>query len=208
MFGKRIREGIAASVLTRSRSPRKQDRMSGGPTDESALAQVRGDALERMLARLATQRACLDFAAARIAGLPGPVLELGLGKGRTYDRICRIMPDRDIFVFDLDIHCPPALKPPPDKLFLGDFRDTLRAASERLGEVAAMVHADIGSEDQARDARLASDISPLIDLLVRQRGLVLSDRQLPMSDGRWEQLSLPQEAARTAWPYFIWARLR
>ncbi len=160
-----------------------------------------------MLARLATQRACLDFAAARIAGLPGPVLELGLGKGRTYDRIRRIMPDRDIFVFDLDTHCPPALKPPSDTLFLGDFRDTLRAAVDRLGNVAALVHADIGSEDQARDAVLARDIGPLIGPLVRQGGLVLSDRQLPLSGDGWERLPLPQDAARTAWPYFIWARL-
>ncbi|MDH3228820.1 MAG: hypothetical protein OEN55_03400 [Alphaproteobacteria bacterium] len=161
-----------------------------------------------MLARLATQRACLDVAAARISALPGPVLELGLGKGRTYDRVRRIMPDRDILVFDLDLHCPPALRPPADKLFLGDFRDTLRAAFDRLGNVAAMVHADIGSEDRARDAGLASDIGPLIELLVRRGGLVLSDRQLSLTGDNWERLPIPQEAARTGWPYFIWARLR
>jgi len=161
-----------------------------------------------MPARLAIQLACLDFAAARIGGLPGPVLELGLGKGRTYDRIRRIMPARDIFVFDLDIHCPPALTLPSDRLFLGDFRDTLRAAGERLGRVASMVHADIGSADRARDCRLARDIGPLIDVLVRPEGLVLSDRPLPLPDGNWQRLPLPPDAARTAWPYFIWARLR
>jgi len=161
-----------------------------------------------MPARLAIQLACLDFAAARIGGLPGPVLELGLGKGRTYDRIRRIMPARDIFVFDLDIHCPPALTLPSDRLFLGDFRDTLRAAGERLGRVASMVHADIGSADRARDCRPARDIGPLIDVLVRPEGLVLSDRPLPLPDGNWQRLPLPPDAARTAWPYFIWARLR
>ena len=161
-----------------------------------------------MLARLATQRACLDFAAARIAGLPGPVLELGLGKGRTYDRIRRIMPDREILVFDHEVHCPPALKPPSGTLFLGDFRDTLGAAVERLGNVAAMVHADVGSEDQTRDARLARDIAPLIGSLVRPGGLVLSDRQLPLPDAGWDRLPLPLDAARTSWPYFIWTRLK
>jgi hypothetical protein len=118
------------------------------------------------------------------------------------------MPDRDIFVFDLELHCPPDLKPPSDMLFLGDFRDTLRTAFDRLGQTAAIAHADIGSEDRARDAGLARDIGPSIDLLVRPRGLVLSDRQLPLSDGGWERLPLPEDAARTAWPYFIWARLR
>lgn len=171
-------------------------------------ARVQGDALDRMLARLTTQRACLDSAAAQLAGLSGPVLELGLGKGRTYDRIRRIMPDRDIFVFDLDVHCPPALRPPPDRLFLGDFRETLRAASGQLGDAAAMVHADIGSEDRARDANLARDIGPLIESLVRQGGLVLSDRPLPLSGGSWKPLPLPQDAAGTGWPYFIWKRLR
>ena len=161
-----------------------------------------------MLARLTTQRACLDFAAVQISGVPGPVLELGLGKGRTYDRIRRIMPDRDIFVFDLDMHCPLALRPPPDKLFLGDLRDTLRAAFDRLGKAATLVHADIGSTDRARDDRLAREIGPLIEVLVRQGGLVLSDRQLPLSGSAWQRLPLPQDAARTGWPYFIWARRR
>jgi hypothetical protein len=182
--------------------------MPNRTTHQSAAAQVQGDALDRMLARLTTQRACLDFAAARIADLPGAVLELGLGKGRTYDRIRRIVPDRDIFVFDLDIHCAPAFRPPSDTLFLGDFRDTLRAAFGRLGEVAAMVHADIGSEDRARDTSLAQDISPLIGLLVRPGGLVLSDRQLLLSGDAWKPLPLPPDAVRTAWPYFIWTRLR
>ncbi|MYG53434.1 MAG: hypothetical protein F4204_14125, partial [Rhodospirillaceae bacterium] len=38
--------------------------------------------LERMIARLATQRAVLDWAAERVSGIDGPVLEIGLGKGR------------------------------------------------------------------------------------------------------------------------------
>jgi hypothetical protein len=164
------------------------------------MAHERGDALDRMLARLATQRACLDFAAARIAGLPGPVLELGLGKGRTYDRIRHIMPDREILVFDREAHCPPALKPPSEELFLGDFRDTLGVAVERLGDVAAMIHADIGSEDRARDSRLAQDIAPAIGSLVRPGGLVLSDRQLPLPNSGWERLPLPPDAVRTSWP--------
>ncbi len=181
--------------------------MSARQTTDAAAGSVPEDALDRMLARLATQAAYIGFAAERIADLPGPVLELGLGKGRTYDRIRRLLPDREIFVFDRDVHCPPALRPPSDKLYLGDFRDTLRAASERLGQIVAMVHADIGSEDRARDAGVAREIGPLIDGLVRRQGLLLSDRPLPLAGESWQELPPPPDAAGTGWPYFMWARL-
>lgn len=181
--------------------------MSGKQAGKSALDITRGDALDRMLARLTTQRVCLDYAAMQIAALPGPILELGLGKGRTYDRIRRNLPDRDVFAFDYDIHCPITLCPPSDNLFLGDFRDTLPTAFDRLGRTAAMIHADFGSEDQAHDNQLARDISPLIAALVIDNGLILSDRQLPLGFG-WQPVELPREAKQAGWPYFIWARLR
>lgn len=182
-------------------------RLSCKPDGESASGVTWGDALDRMLARLTTQRACLDFAAVQIATLPGPILELGLGKGRTYDRIRRTMPDRVVLAFDNDIHCPITLRPPSDNLFLGDFRDTLPAALDRLGRTAAMVHADIGSEDRERDTHLAADIAPLIAPLVIDNGVVLSDRHLPLGP-RWQSLELPRDAKQARWPYFIWARLR
>ena len=39
--------------------------------------------LDEFIVRMQAQRACIDDAAARTAGRPGPVLELGLGNGRT-----------------------------------------------------------------------------------------------------------------------------
>lgn len=194
-------------TMTSSGRARENHRAPGPSENTDPPGHVAGDALERMLARLEVQRACLDFAAERIAGLPGPVLELGLGKGRTYDRIRRIMPDRDIFVFDRELHCPESLTPPANRLFLGDFHQTLQSAIDRFGRIAAMVHADIGSKDRAHDVRLARDIGPLIEALVRDGGIVLSDRQLPLSLG-WERLPLPSDAARMAWPYYIWTRLQ
>jgi hypothetical protein len=110
-----------------------------------------------------------------------------------------------VFAFDNDIHCPTTLRPPLENLFLGDFRDTLRAAFDRLGRTAAMIHADFGSEDRERDARLAKDIAPLIALLVIENGVVLSDRHLPLGPG-WQSLELPRDAKQAGWPYFIWAR--
>ena len=53
--------------------------------------------LERFILRLKAQRNCLDAAAALLAGLDGPILELGLGSGRTYDHLRDRFPDREIF---------------------------------------------------------------------------------------------------------------
>jgi hypothetical protein len=49
--------------------------------------------LDSLIRRIRAQRACLNRAADLIKGVPGPVLELGLGNGRTYDHLRELMPD-------------------------------------------------------------------------------------------------------------------
>lgn len=161
------------------------------------------DALVAMIARLTAQRACLDFAAAHIAGLAGTVLEVGLGKGRTHDRLRKLFPDRRILAFDFEVHCPARLAPPAENLILGDFRQTLPDAAVRMPASAALVHADIGSQDRDADAELAGDIAPAIAALTRPGGLVISDRDLPLPAAGWTRVALPGEAAETGWPYFM-----
>ena len=46
------------------------------------------------------QRECLNWAAEAVAGVAGPVLELGLGNGRTYDHLRERLPEREIYVFE------------------------------------------------------------------------------------------------------------
>ena len=41
--------------------------------------------LDSFIRRLEAQRSCLETAVALVADLPGPILELGLGNGRTFD---------------------------------------------------------------------------------------------------------------------------
>ena len=57
--------------------------------------------LDSMIRRLMAQRACLDAVTEMIRTLPGPILEIGLGNGRTYDHLRKRLPERSIFVFDL-----------------------------------------------------------------------------------------------------------
>jgi hypothetical protein len=158
------------------------------------------DFLSRMIARLSTQKACLDHAAGLIAGLPGTVLEIGLGKGRTYDRLRALFPQRRIYAFDREVHCAAPLRPADEQLFLGDFRETLPAAFERLGRSAALAHVDLGTEDAARDRVLAAAVAPFIDRLVLPGGIVLSDR--PMDVPGWR--TLPAPAGTGAFAYYLY----
>ena len=153
-----------------------------------------------MIARLSAQRAHLDAAAAAIAGLPGPVLEVGLGKGRTYHHLRTLLPDRPIHVFDGCLHAAEDMHPPAGRLVLGDFRDTLPAAVRRLTP-AALIHADIGSDDRAADAALAATIAPMLAALLAPGGLLLGDRAMPAP-------GLVEDAGPgTAWPYFRYRRV-
>ncbi len=156
--------------------------------------------LNRMIERLTMQRACLERAAALIVDLPGPVLELGLGKGRTYDHLRRLLPEREIFVFDRDVHAPADCIPDAKYLILGDFRETLREFASRNGTPAALVHADIGSENRAANAELAAAVSRLIAPVVRIGTIVLGDCEMQVPD--WSPLSLPPHAGR--WPYYMY----
>jgi hypothetical protein len=150
-----------------------------------------------MIARLSAQKAYLEHALALIADLPGPILEIGLGKGRTYSHLHMIAPDRTIHAFDDALRAPAGCAPDTAHLALGDFRATLAAARGRIAP-AALAHADFGTDDPAADAADARWLAPLIDALMAPGAIVVSDRQLHAP--RWSPLpGLPAYA----WPYYI-----
>ncbi len=134
--------------------------------------------LDSFIRRLEAQRACLNLAVARIADLPGPVLELGLGNGRTYDHLCELLPAREIFVFEREVRAHPADRPDPRHLLLGDFRDTLPGAGDRLPGRAALAHADIGSGDLQATATLARWLSGALPGLLARGAWVVADQPL------------------------------
>lgn len=144
--------------------------------------------LDSAIRRLMAQRACLEEAVALIQGVPGPALELGLGNGRTYDHMREIMPDRKIFVFEREVAAHPDCIPDAAHLFLGDVRETLPHAAERL-EPAALAHADIGTGDTELNRALAEAIAPMLDRMMCSGGVVLCDQ--PMRQPRWSALALP-----------------
>lgn len=156
--------------------------------------------LDSFIRRLEAQRACLDLAAAEITDLPGPVLELGLGNGRTFDHLRERLPTREIFVFEREVRAHPADRPDPQHLLLGDFRDTLPGAGHRLPGKAALAHADIGSGDREATAELARWLSGALPPLLCAGAWVVVDQ--PLQHRSLVSQSLP--AGITTNRYFLY----
>jgi len=145
--------------------------------------------LDSFIRRMTAQRDCLDRAADLIRDLPGPVLEFGLGNGRTYDHLRQILPGRAIFVFDRQVAAHPDCIPPDDRLLLGDLYETLDRAADVIGMPAALAHVDIGSGNGDANATLAAYIAPRLHRLMAPGGIIVSDQDLGMAE--WEQVPLP-----------------
>ena len=166
----------------------------GRETDEAELqGERRMSRLDSFIRRLEAQRACLNWAAEAIAGLKGPVLELGLGNGRTYDHLRERLKEREIFVFERRVAAHPGAIPDAAHLILGDFRETLPSALKRIGNRAALAHCDVGSADEAASRALAAQIAPLLAPLMAAGGIVLGDQ--PMAQPDWAALPLPDGVA-------------
>ena len=156
--------------------------------------------LTHMANRLITQGLCLDAAARLIEGVAGPVLEIGLGKGRTYDHLRQILPEREIFVFDRRIRAHPDCIPNKAHMILGDLLGTLPAAMERIDRPAALAHFDIGSGNAVANAELAWRLGPALAPLMTPNAVIVGDQELRVSG--WTGLDLP--ASVTPGRYFIW----
>ncbi len=128
-----------------------------------------------------------------IADVPGPVLEFGLGNGRTFDHLRQILPEREIFEFDRQVAAHPDCIPDDEHMILGDFRDTVPQALARVGAPAAMIHFDIGSGDEAANVALATWMAEATRDLLTTNGVALADQELVGSS--WQPLALPDGVA-------------
>ncbi len=132
--------------------------------------------LDSFIRRLEAQRRCLDHAARAVRAVPGPVLELGLGNGRTFDHLRHLLPGRDIFVFERQVAAHPDCRPDAAHLILGDVRQTLPGALARIGAPAALAHMDIGSGDHDANLALAAWLGPALRPLLAPGALVVADQ--------------------------------
>lgn len=145
--------------------------------------------LDSFIRRMQAQRDCLNFAAGQIARLPGPVFELGLGNGRTYDHLRELLPEREIYVFDRRQKSLKGCTPPDDHFFMGNISETLPVAFERFGRTVALVHNDLGTSDPETNAHLGDMLASLLAPLVRPGGIVASN--YPLTLPAWTRMANP-----------------
>ena len=133
--------------------------------------------LDSFIRRTMAQRDCLAEAARLIAPVPGPVLELGLGNGRTYDHLRTLLPEREIFVFDRQIAAHPECIPDSEHMVLGDIRETVPGARGRIPGLAALAHCDVGTGDKRASAALAAWLAPALMPLLAPGAIVVCDQE-------------------------------
>ena len=154
--------------------------------------------LDSNIRRLTAQRDLLNHLADD--GLPpGPILELGLGNGRTFDHIRERFPGRRIVAFDRAIGAHDHSLPRGEDLVLGEIAETAQAF---LGIGAALVHADIGTGYTEKDAMTLTWLPELTAQLLRSGGIAASG--LPLDHPELVPLVLP--ASVTEDRYFLYRR--
>ncbi len=145
--------------------------------------------LDSFISRILAQRAILNLLA-EPGMLPpgGDVLELGLGNGRTYSHLCARFPDRRIIAFDRAVAAHGPSIPPEADVVLGDIAQSAQAF---VGRGAALVHADIGTGYDDKDAVTLQWLPGLAAGLLAPGGYLASGLQ--MSHPALEPAELPPE---------------
>jgi hypothetical protein len=162
--------------------------------------------LDKFIVRLTVQRLLLDRACAalRAEGAPeGPVIELGLGNGRTYDHLREQLPGRRIIVFDRWLSANPRSLPPAGDLIQGDIRETAPAFAARNGAIAVLLHADLGNGTDEGDAEIRRFLPEIAHALVGPGGCVLTSTDIAHPGLVGE----PFPADAPAYDYFIYRRV-
>lgn len=133
--------------------------------------------LESMRRRLTAQIDGINWAAEKVAGMDGDVLEMGLGNGRTYDHLRQELPDKRIWVIDRILKCHPSCVPPEQDFLEGEAEPMLeRLAND--GHKMALAHYDFGFGIKEKDVEEGERLSPLIAAVMGPGGLILSQQPL------------------------------
>lgn len=163
--------------------------------------------LDRFITRMQAQRALLDHACDDLnkAGeaFPGPVIELGLGNGRTYDHLREHLRNRRIVAFDRRLVANPKSVPPAEDLFIGEIQLTAPAFAAAFGRIGTLVHADLGNGVPADDRDLESWLPGVACLLAQSGALVIASTALRHP----ELAEQPTPGDICPGPYHVYRRL-
>ncbi|CAM5776900.1 hypothetical protein LMIY3S_05765 [Labrys miyagiensis] len=139
--------------------------------------------LDNFINRMVAQRTCIDLARDLIRDVEGPILEFGLGHGRTYDHILQNFPDRDVYVFEKVVSPNVFVRPPDALLFEGDIHETLKTAVRRLPRKAAMAHSDLGLKDRDGAVPIVASIIAHLPDLIAPGGIYISNTDISLVHG-------------------------
>jgi hypothetical protein len=157
--------------------------------------------LDSFIRRLSAQRDILNHVQQDIE-LPagGPVMEIGLGNGRTFNHLREIFPGRRIVAFDRALGAHASSIPEPGNFILGEISET---APTFIGSEASLVHADIGTGYDDKDAVTLTWLPQLVAGLLASGGIAVSG--LPLEHEQLEALAIPSsvEAGR----YFLYRKV-
>lgn len=138
--------------------------------------------LQSFLTRIEAQIALLDWVCAEVRrdqGLAeGPILEVGLGNGRTYSHLLGRLPGRRIVVFDREVKAHPMSRPDDGDFVLGDVSQTVRDFADADGRKAVMIHSDIGDGTPETDAAIRAWIGHVFASATRPGALVVCTQPL------------------------------
>ncbi|MGL6181282.1 MAG: class I SAM-dependent methyltransferase [Aestuariivirga sp.] len=158
--------------------------------------------LDRFHFRLKSQHACFAWVFAQMADMQGPVFELGLGKGRTYDHLRRNQPGREIYVFERDVRPIEGCLPPDPYLVRGDIEVNLPVYVKRFEGKVALVHSDVGDISLEHNQMMRELVPRIAPPALMPGGFLLSDLNLEVPG--FAQLPLPPDAVPGR--YFIYRK--
>ncbi|MBX5155841.1 hypothetical protein HJB89_01595 [Rhizobium sp. NZLR8] len=155
--------------------------------------------LDSFIRRLTAQRDILNAIIDLVGETEGPVLEFGLGNGRTYDHLRENFPGRRIVAFDWEVRSYSASTPAAEDMVTGNIRESGQAF---LGIGAALAHADIGTGHDEIDAVTLTWLPQLMAAVIAPNGIAVSG--LPLEHAELAALPLPEGIKEGR--YFLYRR--
>jgi hypothetical protein len=156
--------------------------------------------LDSFIRRLSAQRDILNTIREPVESIQGPILELGLGNGRTFDHLRELFPARRIIAFDREAHAYSSSTPETDNLVLGEINETIK---DFLGVGAALAHADIGTGHDDLDAITLIWLPQAMAGVLQSGGIAVSGLPLEHPD----LIALPVPASVPEGRYFLYRRI-
>lgn len=157
--------------------------------------------LDSFIRRLSAQRDILNHVHGDL-DLPaeGQIMEIGLGNGRTFNHLRELFPDRRVVAFDRAMGAHASSVPEEGNLVLGEIDQT---AKEWVGIGAALVHADIGTGYDEKDAVTLTWLPQIVSGMLAKGGIAISG--LPLTEPSLDPLSVPDTVPTDR--YFLYRKI-